>query len=156
MRCSWAIVLLLILCLVLLVPLPTSAATSTKGVLFAPSADLHALIYVAPLVRGDTWLIDPARVVWLSGTAWITDDSGRVVLAGHTPGAFEHVARLRVGDVITITDMNAGMIEQYEVIETVLTGNYDLRWIMPTSDEHVTLITCEGDLRRIVDTVRLN
>jgi LPXTG-site transpeptidase (sortase) family protein len=147
--------LLIALACMVLIPNVGYAQTSTKGVLFAPSIELHALVYVAPLVRGETWLIDAERVVWLSGTAWIDQDRGRVVLAGHTPGVFDRLGGLLVGDVITLSDMRAGVMASYRV-ETVITVSIsDLRWVQPSQDARLTLITCNGDWRLIVDAAKV-
>jgi LPXTG-site transpeptidase (sortase) family protein len=149
------------LVLLLLLALGPSRATAQTpdpperwGTVYIPAIQLVKPVSECPLVDGwyDTsWLGD--GVCHLEGTTWITDNWGRVGLAGHTPGAFDDLVWLAVGDQILVFDDR--VIEVYEVTQMAIVTVSDIQWIMPTTTEHLTLITCSGARRLVVDAVRI-
>lgn len=90
-----------------------------------------------------------AGVCHLEGTATLDYDWARIVLAGHSYGAFEELYELRAGDSVLV--WNAYTIEAYTVTDTHTVAVTDTRWLMPTQEETLTLITCAGDERLIVN-----
>lgn len=128
-------------------------------------------VYEAELEDG--WHTIPDEdVVHLAGTAWLTttradlirngggvpgpgDDypSGRIVLAAHHPGLFSGILDLREGDVLSFRQGYA--VGVFEVVWWGDVSVQDTEWLMPTDEQHLTLITCNGERRRIVDAVRI-
>jgi sortase (surface protein transpeptidase) len=128
-------------------------------------------VYEADIVDG--WHeIPEAGIVHLEGTAWLdtthadlvrngggiptADDdypSGRIVLAAHNPGDFAGILDLREGDLMSLRQ--DGVVIVFEVIWWDDVSVEDIDWLMPTDEQHLTLITCNGELRRIVDAVRV-
>jgi LPXTG-site transpeptidase (sortase) family protein len=152
----WSVGIALLLSL-LLGPSGGSAQTPEPprwGTVYIPAIQLVQPVGECPLVDG--WY-DTSRlgqgVCHLEGTTWITDNWGRVALAGHTPGAFDDLVGLAVGDQILVFDDR--VIEVYEVTQMVIVTVSDIQWIMPTTTEHLTLITCSGARRLVVDAVRI-
>jgi len=153
----WSVGIALLLSL-LLGPSGGSAQTPDPperwGTVYIPAIQLVKPVGECPLVDGwyDTsWLGD--GVCHLEGTTWIDADWGRVGLAGHTPGAFDDLVWLEVGDQILVFD--DWRVELYEVTQVAIVTVSDIQWIMPTPTEHLTLITCSGARRLVVDAVRI-
>jgi len=92
-------------------------------------------------------------VCHLEGTATLDYDWARIVLAGHSNGAFAELHDLRAGDSVIVWD--AHTVEVYTVTDLHTVAVADTRWLMPTREETLTLITCAGDDRLIVN-VRKN
>jgi LPXTG-site transpeptidase (sortase) family protein len=125
--------------------------TGPLGWLIIPNASLYAPIYTAPIV-GNIHQLSDHGVGHLEGTTWIDDGWGRVVLAGHNPGVFEPILTLGVGDrIIVISHQGA---YEFEVTrnETVFNNR---KWIAPTNEPTLTLITCEdrGKTWRIIEAM---
>jgi len=64
-------------------------------------------------------------------------------LVGHTPGVFDDLIYLQVGDVI-IFNKN-GNIEKYEVIDKVIKGRDDISMIDELKSADLLLMTCSGE-----------
>ena len=75
----------------------------------------------------------------VDGTAW-PGERGNVVLAGHRDGAFHILSRLEVGDVLGV-EIHAGS-RRYVVDGTYVVRADDTRWLEPTSEDRLTLLTC--------------
>lgn len=127
-----------------------AADSDPLGWVSIPAIGLFRPIYEVPLVDHEWDLTALGNgVSHLGGTNWIDDDWGRVVLAGHTPGAFEQINTLGIGDEIVISDWDYMAI--YRVIATYYESdlsNIDI--LAPSITPSLLLITCEGAGRRIV------
>jgi LPXTG-site transpeptidase (sortase) family protein len=110
------------------------------------------LIGASP-IAANQFVIPDAGAAWLEGTAWLDYDWARIVLVGHTPGVFNRVHELQLGDLIILSDI--GGVEWYAVELTQLATVDDVHWLMPTDTETLTLITCEGTMRRVVQAKRI-
>jgi LPXTG-site transpeptidase (sortase) family protein len=126
-----------------------------RGYLLIPAIDLYRPVGTCPLVDGwhDTTALGNG-VCHLEGTTWIDDDWGRVALGGHTPGAFARLTEIGVGDVIILWDR--GTVEVYRVTWRGSVPVSDISWLMPTTPEHATLITCSDTDRLIIDSERVH
>jgi len=156
-------VLILLIAALLLAAGPSAAQEPqpTKGWLWIPAIDLLTPVENAYLVGGNYNLEALENgVAWLEGTAWVTFDWARIVLAGHTPGGFERIDELAEGDLIYVTDYpHSATVETYEVVLTTTAHVSDISWLMPTPDETLTLLTCleaGGDTRLIVHAERVH
>lgn len=148
-RLLFAVVLLAAL---LLACAPARATEHGIGALYVPEIGLLRAYSLTPLVAGEydlTALGD--GVTMLAGTGWYEYNGqmrGRLVLAGHTPGGFDRVHELGPGDVLYAVTPE---VHRCTVTDTLVTDATDTRWLMPTDERTLTLLTCEGDLRRVVN-----
>lgn len=86
---------------------------------------------------------------FLEGTSWNDLEWGRTVIIGHTPGAFENLIQLEVGDrIILLTDLYS---LEYYVGDIRVVAVEDTSWLMPTSVPTLTLITCYGNQRLVIN-----
>jgi LPXTG-site transpeptidase (sortase) family protein len=147
----------LILLVALLLPVVSCAASPADppvGWIIAPSIGLYRAVYVVPIV--DRHYSDAAlvgRVGWLEGTNWIHDPGGHVVLAGHSYGVFRDIDQLRAGDVIMMLDRAGAVV--YVVRGWRIVRADEWQWLARGVDT-LTLITCEGEARRLVFAERTN
>lgn len=130
------------------------AGRTARAILYVPSVNLIAPVTAEiPIVNRDYDMdVVGQGVGHLAGTAWLNDDWARIVLAGHNTGLFGALNAVQVGDVLWLWD--AEHIEQYTVVVVSIVPNTDTRWLQPTDAETLTLITCDGDLRRVVHSER--
>lgn len=146
--------IVVVLVALLLACSPVRATEHGIGALYAPSIGLlRAYNPVALDDVANTWLLDDLGdgVAMLEGTGWYAYNGamrGRLVLAGHTPGGFDRVHELAAGDVLYVIDPE---VHRCSVTDWLLTDETDARWVMPTDTRTLTLLTCEGDLRRVVN-----
>lgn len=127
----------------LLNPLPQTAETA----LYIPALDVSSPITTFPLGFG-TWDINPweRNVGHFEGTAW-DGHLGNIVIGGHSEypsgveAVFYDLDQLRFGDVIFL-DID-GVRRRYFVTEVKAVDMYDLDPVRPTSDNRLTLITCD-------------
>jgi len=130
-------------------PTPTQAArtVSNQPTLSIPVANIFSAITTFPL-NGVSWAIDPweQTVGYLQGTAWL-DETGNIALGGHSsypngnPGIFAGLYNVNVGDVIILSE---GRIERRYVVIDKRTVRYDdVSVVYPTTDNRLTLITCD-------------
>lgn len=104
-------------------------------------------IITFPLWR-DTWAIDPweDNVGHLEATSWL-DAPGNIVLAGHSrlpngnPGILANLNQVAVGAELRLS--RGEEERRYVVNEVKIVSEYDIGVIMPTSDDRITLITCD-------------
>lgn len=145
--------------LVVIVALLLSSAAAAQdgadpiGHIYIPAIQLDRVVQAVPLVDR-TYHLSTLEdgVAWLEGTAWISHDWARIVLAGHTPGAFDELTLLRPGDQVIVWDAHA--VEVYVVQFLRIVPATDIRWLMPTPDETLTLLTCAGELRLVVHATK--
>jgi LPXTG-site transpeptidase (sortase) family protein len=144
-RKAWGLLLALVL-----LTLPGPAQAGSDMHLYIPALALDKPIGECPLVDRayDTTHLGQG-VCHLEGTATLEDDWARIVLAGHTPGGFSNLHRLRVGDDVLVWD--AQTVEHYRVVLITITTPDDTSWLFPTQTETLTLITCtSGTSYRLV------
>jgi len=148
------LVVLVLLAALLLACSPVRATEYGIGALYAPGIGLLRAYTTTPLDdAAGTWLLDDLGdgVTMLEGTGWFEHLGamrGRLVLAGHTPGGFARVRELAPGDVLYVIDPE---VHRCVVTDWLLTDETDTRWLMPTDTTTVTLLTCEGAARRVVN-----
>jgi len=130
--------------------LPAAADSGDAMRVYIPRIGLDAPVGECALVDGYHTMGD--GVCHLEGTADIDDVWARVVLAGHTPGVFSDLVYVREGDQIML--WNSGAVEIYRVVLIAVTTVDDTRWLYPTEQETLTLITCAGDRRLIIHAAR--
>jgi LPXTG-site transpeptidase (sortase) family protein len=118
-----------------------------------------------------TW--DVSQIDWevgyFEGTGWFGQGSN-TVLGGHselearTPGVFQHLDQLDIGDTVSVTTRRGQWLFMVEDVTTVAID--DLSPLYPSEEEQLTLITCDpqsyvevdGDVlydRRVVVTASL-
>lgn len=151
---KWLILLIMLVALAVLGAWPVVAQPDdVRGMVYIPRLNLVRPITTARLMDRTYDLTDLGDgVAWLEGTAWLDLDWARIVLAGHTPGAFEDIRDLRRGDAIVIWDAHA--VEVYYVTGTRVVSARDVSWLMPTAGETLLLLTCEGERRFVVQAQR--
>lgn len=124
-------------------------AQGPKGHVYIPRIGLVRDVVAVPLVDRDYDLTQLGDgVAWLEGAAWLEHDWARIVLAAHTPGAFETIRALEPGDTILVWDEHT--VEVYAVTGSIVVDIDDVSWLMPTDDETLILLTCDGDRRLVV------
>jgi LPXTG-site transpeptidase (sortase) family protein len=122
----------------------------TRVRLIIPRLDM-----IAPVTRftlgAETWEIAPweTRVGHFSGTSWLSshDSSGNIVIGGHaeypdgTPAVFAELDKLRIHDTVTLHF--GGLPYRYRVTEMRYVAQDDLTVLYPTTQDQLTLITCD-------------
>jgi LPXTG-site transpeptidase (sortase) family protein len=140
----------LVVLLLLLTMLPTTQATG--GItLSIPSLSIETnivTVHLAVFPEGITW--DVRRLRWnvglLEGTSTF-GQMGNSVLAGHSElsqrraGVFHNLGNLQAGSEI-IVSVN-GTAYHYTVTGIQNVGITDMSVVSPTSDERITLLTCD-------------
>ncbi|MGJ3238914.1 MAG: sortase [Anaerolineae bacterium] len=140
------IVLLGISALVLIVGQARAQSTTTISI---PALDIETVVVQAPLTPDyTTWDVSQLfmNVGHLVGTSWFGQGSN-IVLGGHSltpefaPDIFYNLHALQVGDLIVVeTD---GIVRQYTVNALHSVDQFDVRVVLPTPHEQLTLITCQ-------------
>lgn len=134
--------------------LPTIPFTGTRRELpdnttiFIPRAGIYSRV-IESYLNGFSWDVSQLRtnVGHLEGTPWL-DQPGNVVLSGHVelangrPGVFANLDELATDDIIVLTSSG----EEYRFIITTVysTVPNDLQPLMPTTEDRLTLITCDS------------
>lgn len=128
---------------------------NTKGLLMIPAIQLIAPVRTIPAQADGGYDLTTLEndIGWLQYSAWLEHDFGRIDLVGHTPGGFERVHELAVGDLIIVADRER--VEWYRVEISVVVEVSDVSWLSQDGPERVVLITCEGDQRRVVQARRI-
>lgn len=141
---------LFILLIVIYIVQPVRA--QDRGWLFIPDLWLSTSIGTIPIIDNEYDMEAVGQGVgWLEQTAWIDDTWARIVLGSHSTGEFSSLDRLEVGSWIYVADYpHSTKVEGYRVEKIIITTPDDIRWLQPTENETLTLITCYGDLRLIV------
>ena len=70
----------------------------------------------------------------------LPNERGNSVIAGHRDDAFSFLARVRVGDLLHVRSTQRS--ERYSVTATLVVDELDLRWLGPSPEDRLTLITC--------------
>lgn len=144
----------LLLALLLTAAIPARAQDDARGWLFVPDLGFSMRIDPLPIVdRAYDMDAIGQGVGHLEGTAWVTDDWARIVLAAHNTGAFARLRMLEVGAWLIVADYpHSTRVEGYQVTLVTTTTPDDVRWLQPTAAETLTLITCtgEGDTLRLI------
>lgn len=120
------------------------------GTLIIPDINLYEPIHSLPVENRtyDTSDLDYGAA-FLEGTSWNDLNWGRTVIIGHTPGAFENLTQLEIGDrIILLTDTYT---LEYYVGDIHIVDVTDTSWLMPTDVPTLTLITCYGEQRLIIN-----
>lgn len=128
-------------------PLPSPTHIPEARVLI-PTAGVNALV-VNVYLDGESWDVSQLgeNAGHLQGTAWF-ETPGNVALAGHVemrdgrPGIFARIEDMRTGDPIILTQN--GMELRYAVTDIKRVSPDDLSVIYPTTDDRITLITCDS------------
>jgi len=81
-------------------------------------------------------LVGPARLI----SSALPGSDGNIVIAGHRDTFFRHVHQLRYGDEIYV--MKNGQSFLYRVVARKVVQPTDLSVLRPSSEGHLTLITC--------------
>lgn len=116
--------------------------------IFIPTAGIFSQVIQAYL-NGTSWDVSQLRsnAGHLEGTPWVTQP-GNVVISGHvelssgSQGIFAALSAIEVGDSIRIESEDIEY--RYIVTEVYNTAPTDLRPIMPTTTDRLTLITCNS------------
>lgn len=137
---------------------PVEADPVVMGWLSIESIGFAQSVSYEPLIGDNYDLTDLGTgIAHLEGTTWVTDSWGRIVIAGHNPGAFSQIGDIQVGDLMLLID-SSGYYEQYRV-----SGRYpgvaieDISWLMPTNDERLVLLACWDNERSriVIEAVRV-
>lgn len=144
--------LLLVLIIGLLAALPAAQASGAATMISIPSIGVDAPVtpvYVRAFPNGSaTW--DVSGLHWNIGLLDGLGNFGQVgntVVGAHSEGArgvpdvFYNLDAVSVGDEISV--MHGGAQLRYQVVDVYTVRYNDLRPIMPTGDERLTLITCD-------------
>jgi len=94
---------------------------------------------VSPIYQGDIEEILSKGAGHFYGSA-LPGEGSNVVISAHRNTQFTHLGELVPGDVITL-DTTAGKFV-YEMQDSVIFPDYDEQYILPTSGEVLTLLTC--------------
>lgn len=141
---------------------PTAAATASLSRLVIPAIGLDVPIVSVGIVTLEvdgqpvqTWDVPRWRAVGWHQSSVLPGQVGNTVLNGHQSGyggVFQSLERLQPGDEITLY---AGDAEyRYRIVERHLLEEAgqplavraeNARWILPTADERLTLVTCAPD-----------
>lgn len=131
---------------------------SPVGYIEIPSISLFRPIYFIPLENRNYDLTELGfalgTVGHLDQTTWIHEDWGRVVLVGHTPGAFSDLPEVNIGDMILVWDTEGAV--QYIVTAQHLVDVTETKWLGPTNYPSLLLMTCYGDQRWLVEAIPSN
>lgn len=98
------------------------------------------------LVNGQ-WSVDEKLASYLGSSAK-PSETGNIIVYGHnTKQVFGKLPLVKVGDSITLTTFD-GQNYQYLVKETVEIDPSQIRYLMPTNEETLTIYTCSGFMDR--------
>lgn len=115
---------------------------------------IPALAVNAPIVQtylnSGSWDVSNLgmNVGHLEGTMWLDDMPGNVVLSGHVEmrdgrqGVFAGLENLAEGETILL--QHNGEMRRYRVVSVSNVAPDDLNPVRPTTDERLTLITCDN------------
>ncbi len=130
----------------------TAAAPASAAHLSIPAIHVEAAVVPVALKAFPdgvvTW--DVSQIDWevgfFEGTAWFGEDSNTVLgghseLAARQPAVFQHLDRLRAGDLITVRTTSGEWSFVVEQVTSVAVN--DLTLLYPTDSAQLTLITCD-------------
>lgn len=119
-----------------------------------PTIKLNLNIAEAAIVNG-TWDISFTGASHLVNSA-NPGTPGNIIIYGHNKNSlFGPIRWLSVGDTIHITDQT-GQIHPYQISQTLTTTPENIQYILPKSEEILTLYTCTGlfDSQRFIVLAR--
>jgi LPXTG-site transpeptidase (sortase) family protein len=137
-------------------PLPTdptvmdeSEETAGKAQIQIPAAGINSPI-IEVYLDGVSWDVTElgTSVGHLEGTAWLSPQPGNIVLSGHVElrdgrkGVFARIGELGAGDIIILRNDNE--TRRYSVYDIRNVEPTDLTPVYPTTDDRLTLITCDN------------
>jgi len=125
-----------------------SATPMPRASLFLPTAGLTAPV-IEVYLDGESWDVQylGQNAGHLQGTAWF-GQPGNIVLAGHVElpdgraGIFAGFDDLSLGDPV-ILSLDATQ-QRYNIVSIETVAPDDLSVLYPTSDDRLTLITCDA------------
>lgn len=94
---------------------------------------------IAPIYQGDTEEILSRGAGHLYGSA-LPSEGSNVVISAHRNTYFAHLGELTPGDKITLDTTGGEFV--YEMVDSVIINEHDEQYVMPTSEEVLTLLTC--------------
>lgn len=101
--------------------------------------EIEKLSLIAPLYQGDTEELLSKGAGHFYGSA-LPGEGSNVVFSAHRNTFFAHLGELTPGDRITLD--TSGGVFVYEMVDAVIISENDEQYIMPTSTEQLTLLTC--------------
>ena len=108
------------------------------GILVIPAIMLATYIVPAPVVNHE-WVVPDNHAGQLEGVT-------RTVLAGHTPGVFERLNELAVGDIVRLHAYGGEITYRVIWLKTVSDD-----WTIDGQDRTpLVLVTCDGDSRLLI------
>ena len=130
---------------------PTPEATQQSGAtthIQIPAAGVNAAI-IEVYLDGESWDVSElgTNVGHLQGTAWMGPQRGNIVLSGHVEmrdgrkGVFARIGELTAGDIIILQHNDE--MRRYSIFDIRNVEPTDLTPVYPTTDERLTLITCD-------------
>lgn len=94
---------------------------------------------VAPIYQGDIEEILSEGTGHFYGSA-LPGEGSNVVISAHRNTQFVRLGELTPGDQITLDTTGGKFV--YEMVDSVIFPDYDEQYILPTSEEVLTLLTC--------------
>ena len=67
-------------------------------------------------------------------------ESKNVIIAGHRDSFFRNLAELKEGDIIKLEKADKNL--SYKISNVIITDPLDTKWLEPTFNDRITLITC--------------
>jgi sortase A len=115
-------------------------------------------LYVLADASGRTLAFGPGH---LSGSA-MPGEGGNVLISAHRDTHFAFLEHVAAGEEVCIETPN-GRVHRYRVVATEVVQKSDLRMVLNSDDERLTLVTCypfrainpRGPLRYVVTAVRI-
>ena len=131
-------------------PVPASAATQYPAYsLYIPALEITGRV-VHLTLDGGSWSVQGLgnNIGHLIGTSWFDDEvRGNIVLVGHVElrdgkqGIFSGLNRVPIGETIIVR--NGNQSRRYRIEASYKTEPDDLAPLYPSSNEIITLITCD-------------
>ena len=131
-------------------PVPASAATQYPAYsLYIPALEITGRV-VHLTLDGGSWSVQGLgnNIGHLIGTSWFDDEvRGNIVLVGHVElrdgkqGIFSGLNRVPIGETIIVR--NGNQSRRYRIEPSYKTEPDDLAPLYPSSNEIITLITCD-------------
>lgn len=100
---------------------------------------IEKIALMGPLYQGDTEDILSKGIGHFYGSA-LPGEGSNVVFSAHRNTYFGQLGALTPGDQITLETSGGEFV--YEMVDALIISEYDEQYIMPTSDELLTLLTC--------------
>jgi len=143
---------------------PMAAATTQLSRLVIPAIGLDVPIVSVGMVTFEiegqpvqTWNVPRWRAVGWHQSSALPGQVGNTVLNGHQSsygGVFQSLEQLQPGDEITLyaddAEYRYRIVERHlleEAGQSLAVRADNARWILPTADERLTLVTCAPDAR---------